>query len=148
MSGAASFSPATGTGPAWQDCRLLVVGGAGFVGGNLVRQALALGCSAVVVLDNLLSSQIENVPNDPRVTFVHGSAGDPTVLETLTDQFDYVFHLATFHGNQNSIADPLADHEHNLLPTLRLYEHLKAFRRLRKLVYDASGCTLAPHTFE
>jgi nucleoside-diphosphate-sugar epimerase len=118
------------------------------VGGNLVRHALALGCPSVVIVDNLLSAEQENVPGDPRVSFVKGSAGEARVLNVIRDEFDYVFHLATFHGNQNSIADPLADHEHNLWPTLRLYEHIKAFRRLKKVVYAASGCTLAPHTFE
>lgn len=134
--------------PTVQGSRILVVGGAGFVGGNLVRRVLTLGCASVVIVDNLLSAEQENVPSDPRVSFVKGSAGDSQVLSMIRDEFDYVFHLATFHGNQNSIADPLADHEHNLLPTLRLYEQIKAFRRIKKVVYAASGCTLAPHTFE
>ena len=127
---------------------LLVVGGAGFVGGNLVRHVLALGCQSVVVVDNLLSAEQDNVPEDPRVSFLQGSIGESRVLNAIRDDFDYVFHLATFHGNQNSIADPLADHDNNLWPTLRLYEHIKAFRRIKKVVYAASGCTLAPHTFE
>jgi UDP-glucose 4-epimerase len=131
-----------------RDGRLLVVGGAGFVGGNLVRQVLSLGCPSVVVVDNLLSAERDNVPRDPRVSFLQGSIGDARVLNLIRDDFDYVFHLATFHGNQNSIADPLADHDNNLWPTLRLYEHIKAFRRIKKVVYAASGCTLAPHTFE
>ena len=137
-----------GDGNDFQDRRILVIGGAGFVGGNLVRHALTSGCSSVVIVDNLLSSQQENVPADPRVSLLEGSAGESRMLAMIRDEFDYVFHLATFHGNQNSIVDPLADHAHNLFPTLRLYEHIKAFRRIRKVVYAASGCTLAPHTFE
>ncbi len=126
---------------------LIVVGGAGFVGSNVVRSALASGCKQVVIVDNLLSAERSNIPEDPRVRFVEGSIAEDDVLRQLRDEFDYVFHLATFHGNQNSIADPLADHHNNLLTTLRLYEHLKHFRRLKKVVYAASGCTLAPHTF-
>ncbi|HEX2055925.1 MAG TPA: NAD-dependent epimerase/dehydratase family protein [Nitrospiraceae bacterium] len=137
-----------GYGAELRDCRMLVVGGAGFVGSNLVRHALSLGCSSVVIVDNLLSSEEDNVPGDARVSLLKGPAGDSRVLAMIRDDFDYVFHLATFHGNQNSIADPLADHEHNVFTTLRLYEHLKGFRRIRKVVYAASGCTLAPHTFE
>jgi len=128
--------------------RLLVVGGAGFVGSNLVRHALALECRSVIVVDNLLSSERENLPSDPRITLDEGSIADERVLGRLKDEFDYIFHLATFHGNQNSIADPLADHEHNLITTLRLYEHIKSFRTVKKVVYSASGCTLAPHTFD
>ena len=127
---------------------LLVVGGAGFVGGNLVRAALAQDAERIVVVDNLLSAERDNVPDDPRVEFLEASIADNALLAALSDEFDYVFHLATYHGNQSSIANPLEDHEHNLLTTLKLYERLKDFGRVRKLVYAASGCTLAPHTYE
>jgi UDP-glucose 4-epimerase len=127
---------------------VLVTGGAGFVGSNLLQLLLAHGCERIVVVDNLLSSERANVPDDPRIRFVEGSIADDGILSSLTDSFSYVFHLATYHGNQSSIADPLADHEHNLLPTLKLFERIKKFRQLHKLVYAASGCTLAPHTFE
>jgi UDP-glucose 4-epimerase len=124
---------------------ILVVGGAGFVGSNLVRQTLDLGASRITVVDNLLSSERRNLPDDERVELVEGSIADDAVLADIGDELDYVFHLATYHGNQSSIADPLADHENNLITTLKLYEHVKAFTRLKKLVYSASGCTLAPH---
>jgi nucleoside-diphosphate-sugar epimerase len=125
--------------------RLLVVGGAGFVGSNLVRLLLAEGAEHVLVVDNLLSSERENLPDDPRVELVEASIADDEVLASLEDELDVVYHLATYHGNQSSIANPLEDHANNLVTTLKLYERLKGFKRLRKLVYSASGCTLAPH---
>jgi nucleoside-diphosphate-sugar epimerase len=128
--------------------KILVVGGAGFVGSNLVRQLLPLGPSEVVVVDNLLSAERSNVPADPRVRFIEGSITDDTILARLDDSLDYVFHLATFHGNQNSLYDPLADHENNTLTTLKLYDHLKNFRRLKKVVYSSAGCTVAEKTFD
>jgi nucleoside-diphosphate-sugar epimerase len=128
--------------------RLLVVGGAGFVGSNLVQAALAQGCDRVVIVDNLLSAERDNVLADHRVDFVEGSIADDEVLSGLEDEFDYVFHLATYHGNQSSIANPLADHDNNLVTTLKLYERMKAWEAVRKVVYAASGCTLAAHTWE
>jgi UDP-glucose 4-epimerase len=125
----------------------LVVGGAGFVGGNLVRELLGRDAARVLVIDNLLSAERENVPDDPRVAFVEGSIADEAVLAQLDDEFDWLFHLATYHGNQSSIANPLADHEHNLVTTLKLFERIKGFGRMRKVAYAASGCTLAPHTY-
>lgn len=125
--------------------RLLVVGGAGFVGSNLVRLLLAEGAERVLVVDNLLSSERENLPDDPHVELIEASIADDRVLASLEDEFDVAYHLATYHGNQSSIANPLADHENNLITTLKLYERLRGFRRLRKVVYSASGCTLAPH---
>lgn len=127
---------------------LLVTGGAGFVGSNLVRQALESGAARIVVVDNLLSAQRENVPDDPRVTFVEASASDDVWLRTLEDEFDYMFHLATYHGNQSSIHDPIADHQNNLLPTLKLLERVKDFKRLQKLVYSAAGCAVAEKTYD
>jgi nucleoside-diphosphate-sugar epimerase len=128
-----------------KDADLLVVGGAGFVGSNLVRIALERGARSILVVDNLLSAEPENIPEHHRVRLLEGSIADDSVLEQVRDEFDYVFHLATYHGNQSSIANPLADHDNNLITTLKLYEHLKGFGRLRKVVYSASGCTLAPH---
>jgi nucleoside-diphosphate-sugar epimerase len=125
--------------------RSLVVGGAGFVGSNLVRLLLSEGAERVLVVDNLLSSERENLPDDSRVELLESSIADDEVLASLEDELDVVYHLATYHGNQSSIANPLEDHENNLITTLKLYERLKGFRRLRKVVYSASGCTLAPH---
>jgi UDP-glucose 4-epimerase len=130
-----------------RDTDLLVVGGAGFVGSNLVLELLERGARRIIVVDNLLSAERENVPSDRRVEFVEGSIADDRVLDGLTDEWDYVFHLATYHGNQSSIANPLEDHENNLITTLKLYERAKEWSRLRKLVYAASGCTLAEHTY-
>jgi UDP-glucose 4-epimerase len=129
-----------------QDQRLLVVGGAGFVGSNLVRRCLREGCRSVAVVDNLLSSEPDNLPDDARVELRVGSIANDEVLAGLSDELDYVFHLATYHGNQSSIANPLADHDNNLITTLKLYEHLKDFRKLKRVVYESAGCALAAKT--
>ena len=113
-----------------------------------MRRLLAEGVEEVVVVDNLLSAERENVPADGRVRFVEGSIADPEILEGISDNFDYIWHLATYHGNQSSIANPLEDHENNLITTLRLLERVRDFKRVKKLVYAASGCVLAPHTFD
>lgn len=126
---------------------ILVVGGAGFVGSNLVNALLTRSPRQVVIVDNLLSAERGNVPNAPEVVFVEGSITDETILALLRDDLDYVFHLATFHGNQNSIYDPLTDHENNTLTTLKLYERIKDFKRIQKAVYASAGCTVAEKTF-
>jgi UDP-glucose 4-epimerase len=128
--------------------RVLVVGGAGFVGSNLVRRLLELDAAHVLVVDNLLSAERENLPGDPRGELIEGSITDDGILEGLPSDLDYVFHLATFHGNQSSMADPLADHENNTLTTLKLFEAIKDFDGIRRVVYASAGCTVAEKTFE
>jgi nucleoside-diphosphate-sugar epimerase len=127
--------------------RVLVVGGAGFVGSNLVRRLLRDGVENVLVVDNFLSSEPDNLPADDRLAVVEGSIADDTVLDRL-EGFDALFHLATYHGNQSSIADPLADHDNNLLTTLKLYERLRRLP-VGRVVYASAGCvTAGPETDE
>ena len=127
--------------------RLLISGGAGFVGSNLCRLALGEGAASIHVVDNLLSSERSNVPADSRVQLTVASVADDELLASLNDDYDFVFHLATYHGNQSSIHDPLADHEHNQLTTLKLFERIKGFRKLTRVVYSGAGCAVAEKTF-
>jgi UDP-glucose 4-epimerase len=76
------------------------------------------------------------------------SNNDDDVLAGLPDDLELAFHLSTFHGNQSSMADPMADHEHNLLTSLKLFLRLSEMERLEKVVYAGAGCTVAEKTFE
>lgn len=132
-----------------RDKKILIVGGAGFVGSNLCRHILDQHDPKYIeIVDNLLSSDISNVPNDPRVYFNFGSITDEKILSGLPEDLEVVFHLACYHGNQSSIADPLADHANNTLTTLKLFERLKDFKNLEKVVYAAAGCAVAEKTFD
>lgn len=132
----------------FENSKILVVGGAGFVGANLVKVILRETDNVnVVVVDNLMSAEKENLPDDYRVSFLQGSITDNDILKHIDDSFDYIFHLATYHGNQSSIYDPLADHENNTLTTLKLMNHVKDYNNLKKLVYSAAGCSCAEKTF-
>src|SRR5689334_19471917 len=126
---------------------VLVVGGAGFVGSALVRQILRSEPRQVVIVDNLLSADISNVPENPVVEFVLGSIADDRILAALPSNIDYAFHLACYHGNQSSIHDPIADHQNNTITSLKLFERLKNVRSLQKVVYAAAGCAVAEKTF-
>jgi len=132
---------------AFSGASALVVGGAGFVGSNLCRQLLDDGAQRLVIVDNLLSADISSVPERPEVDFRLGSIAEDRVLAALPTDLDYVFHLACYHGNQSSIHDPLADHDNNTLTTLKLFDRLKSFPALKKVVYAAAGCAVAEKTF-
>jgi UDP-glucose 4-epimerase len=132
----------------FSDSRVLIVGGAGFVGSNLAHQLLEQDIREIIIVDNLLSSETSNIPKDARVRFVFGSITDDRILAALPDDLNFAFHLACYHGNQSSIANPLADHDNNTLTSLKLFDRLKDFKRLKKVVYAAAACAVAEKTYD
>jgi UDP-glucose 4-epimerase len=131
----------------FKGAKVLVVGGAGFVGSNLVRLLLQSNVGGILVVDNLLSADMANVPLDERVRMIPRSITEDSILDGLPEDLDYAFHLACFHGNQSSIADPLRDHDNNTLTSLKLFDRLKGIKSLKKVVYAAAGCAVAEKTF-
>jgi len=131
----------------FKDTTVLVVGGAGFVGSNLVLHLIKEGAGRIVIVDNLLSSDVGNIPFHESVEFIQGSIADQRILNRLPLEIDYVWHLACYHGNQSSIADPIADHDNNTITSLMLFEHLSKSMQPRKVVYAAAGCAVAEKTF-
>jgi UDP-glucose 4-epimerase len=129
------------------DRAVLVVGGAGFVGSALVRRLLAEGTRRIVIVDNLLSADLSNVPEHAAVDLRLSSIADDRILAALPRDLDYAFHLACYHGNQSSIHDPFADHQNNALTSLKLFDWLANCRSIRKVVYAAAGCAVAQKTF-
>lgn len=132
----------------FRDQHIVVVGGAGFVGSNLVRLILAEQPRQITVIDNLLSSDPVNVPDHEAIRFIPAVITNERVLAGLADDIDYVFHLACYHGNQSSIADPIADHDNNTITSLKLFERLKDLKSIKKVVYAAAGCAVAEKTFD
>ena len=100
--------------------RLLITGGAGFIGSNLARAALAVGHS-VTVLDDLSTGSLENLA-DLNIDFVEASILDERRLGDALKGVDTVTHLAALPSVPRSIQAPLASHEANATGTLRLLE--------------------------
>jgi UDP-glucose 4-epimerase len=100
--------------------RVLVTGGAGFIGSELVRQLVEAG-HRVVVLDNLTTGRRENLAGLPtaRVELVTGDLRDAARLPGLLRGATHVFHLACL-GVRHSIHSPLENHDVNATATLSL----------------------------
>lgn len=129
--------------------KVLITGGAGFVGSNLAAIFLKNNqAEKITIVDNLLSASRENIPQDDKIIFLEGSIADDSILSKIDDDYDYIFHLATYHGNQSSIHDPIADHANNTYTTLKLMNHVKNFKKLKKIVYSAAGCATAKKTYD
>lgn len=104
--------------------RLLITGGAGFIGSNLARGALGAG-HEVVVLDDLSTGYRDNL-NGLDVRLVEGSVADRTAADRAVVGVDSVVHLAALGSVPRSILDPLATHVANATGTLTLLEAARA----------------------
>lgn len=102
--------------------KLLITGGAGFIGSNLATRALAdPAISSVVVIDDLSSGNRSNLA-DLDIDFHEASILDEGGLATALRDVDAVVHLAAIPSVPRSIKNPLASHEANATGTLRLLE--------------------------
>jgi UDP-glucose 4-epimerase len=117
--------------------KVLVTGGAGFIGSNLVKR-LSQDGHEVTVLDNLLSGYRCNLDPFPEVRFVEGDVRDEAAVADAITGAEVVFHLAASVGNKRSIDHPITDAEINVIGTLRV---LEAARRngVRKIVTSSSA---------
>ena len=89
--------------------KILVTGGAGFIGSHLCERLIADG-HTVIAIDNLSTGRISNlskIVSIDKFKFVEGSILDLEVLKTLIDDVEYVFHLAAAVGVFNIINNPL-----------------------------------------
>jgi UDP-glucose 4-epimerase len=122
--------------------KILVTGGAGAIGSNLVRALSEAGASKVIVLDNLSSAERWNIPSLPNVLFSEGDILDEIKLKRVFfEEPEYVFHLAAFFANQNSLDHPESDLQVNGMGTLRLLEY-SALTGIKRFVYASSGCSI------
>jgi len=122
--------------------RILVTGGAGCIGSNLVRALLRAGVERIIVLDDLSASFEWNLPEDPKAVFIEGSVLDEERLKrAFSFKPHYVFHLAAHFANQNSVDHPETDLMVNGLGTLKVlqYAYLTGVERF---VYASSGCSV------
>lgn len=89
--------------------RVLVTGGAGFVGSHIIDALLAEGCAKIVAVDNMVRGRPENLAaalRDPRVRLVVGDITDKPLLEDLVADSDLVFHQAALRIT-HCAAEPL-----------------------------------------
>lgn len=124
----------------WRDKQVLVTGGAGAVGGNLV-EALCVGGARVVVVDDLSSGYMDNLPGPEwDYKFIRGDLADDQVLQrAFVGGVEYIFHLAAFFANQNSVEHPEDDLHTNGLATLKLAK-AAARHGVERLVFASSSC--------
>lgn len=119
---------------------VLVTGGAGAIGGNLVKKLNELDTKKIIILDNLSSSYEWNIPKGDKILFIKGDILDEEKLKwAFKEKPDIVYHLAAHFANQNSVDNPETDLMVNGMGILKVlqYSHIVGVERF---IYSSSGC--------
>lgn len=118
--------------------RILVTGGAGFIGSHIVDRLLEYG-ARVVVVDNMVTGDMANLKQaEGKIEFVKGDVGDERILDGILENTDYVLHQAALRSVPKSVGRPLDYHYNNVTATLTLF--LKAHeKKVKRIVYASSS---------
>ncbi|OHA06852.1 MAG: hypothetical protein A2934_00630, partial [Candidatus Sungbacteria bacterium RIFCSPLOWO2_01_FULL_47_10] len=118
--------------------KIIVTGGAGFIGSTLVDELIAGGSSDVHVIDNLVAGKRENI--HPKANFHELDIRDFDAIAPVFAGARFVFHLAALPRVQPSILDPRTTHDVNVTGTLNV---LVAARdaKVKRVIYAASSST-------
>ncbi len=118
--------------------RVLVTGGAGFIGSHVCERLLA-GGAQVRVLDNLSSGKRSNLSrHNGAIEFVQGDIRDRDCVESCATGVEAVIHLAAVASVQASIDDPIGTHQTNFDGTLNLLEAART-QDVRRFLYASSA---------
>ncbi len=114
--------------------KILITGGAGFLGGHTSKQLLDQG-HEVILYDNLSAS--DGTHNDPRATFVKGDLADQELLEKTLPGCDAVIHMASLLDVNESTREPMRYAQNNILGSISLLEAMRNVG-LKKIIFSSS----------
>jgi len=117
--------------------KVLVTGGAGFIGSHLVDKLVDLNYE-VVVIDDLSTGKAENI--NTNVLSIKASINDEETLEELfsNNSFEYVYHLAAQINLRKSISDPDIDANINIMGSLNIIKKCLKYK-IKKIIFSSTG---------
>ena len=128
--------------------RILITGGAGFIGSNLVAALLKEESVALVrVIDNLSTGSLKNIDGftgHPEFQFIEADIRNYESCLEACDEIDAVSHQAALGSVPRSINDPLTTNAVNITGTLNIFNAAKE-KGIKRVVYAASSSTYGDH---
>ena len=125
------------------DVSILLTGGAGFIGSNILEYLITFGFKKVYVLDNLSSGFVKNIEKfiGSQVEFIEGDIRDFDLVSDLTKKVDYVIHQAALGSVPRSINAPLPSHDSNINGFLEA----SRLNGVKRMVYASSSSVYGDH---
>ena len=128
--------------------KVLVTGGAGFIGSNLVHRLMNDDrVAAVKVLDNLETGRFDNISefkNHKKFEFIEGDIRSYAICLGAAEGIDIISHQAALGSVPRSVKDPIATHEVNATGTLNIFNAARE-NKIKRVVYAASSSTYGDH---
>lgn len=116
--------------------KILVTGGAGFIGSNIQDYLIKLG-HKVCVIDNLSTGYNKNL--NPKAKFYNIDIQSPKIKEVFAkEKFDIVFHEAAQIDLRKSVDDPIKDAQINILGSINILENCRQFK-IKKIIFSSTG---------
>jgi len=124
--------------------KVLITGGAGFVGYHLARHLGAKPGNEIHLMDNLSrgrhDKELEGLISKPNVRFIKADITEPVAFKRLKDDYDYIYHLAAIVGVRNVFEAPDRVLYVNITATLNLLEWLKEKKtKVKRLVFSSTS---------
>ncbi len=123
--------------------KILITGGCGFIGSNLVPALMANGYSPKV-FDNLSKGDAANVDADA-VEIIIGDVCDADQISAAVAGVDVVVHLAAYGSVVASVTDPLPNYENNVLGTFNVLQACRE-RGVQRMVFASTGGAIMGNT--
>ncbi|MEO8760682.1 MAG: SDR family oxidoreductase [Bacteroidia bacterium] len=123
------------------DKKILITGGAGFIGSNIIDYLVANNYKHITVLDNLETGNIKNIEthiNSKKIQFIKGTIADYDTCLTATKNQDVILHQAALGSVPRSIINPLATHQTNVTGFINMLEAARV-NKVGRVVYASSS---------
>jgi UDP-N-acetylglucosamine 4-epimerase len=128
--------------------KILITGGAGFIGSNLAKVLIQdKRISAVKILDNLETGNIKNlssIRNNPKLEFIEGDIRNYSICLGASEGIDIILHQAALGSVPRSVEDPVTTHEVNASGTINVFNAAR-INKVSRVIYAASSSTYGDH---